>query len=454
MRVGTTPGCRNAASRLFYNGTMPTDPIFSKLKWRVAAKLPGPSSWDKMKVVNKGLSPLNKEQEEAVPNNPFLRRAWLRAFAKAGLPIFEPKTAAVPWNAMRSLWRGLRGSGAGTRSTETLTKRLGQGVDGGWSKLFQESARGGPYNSMTHQIGPAFGRAFGGAYIGHQFDSDDATPWGSMIGGLAGLSSPAALRKIFGNKKAPHGSLRRLFADRTISRRLANDPLNRVMLSAATGNLVDMGAGALGYDTGGWGERIGIMGGLAGGSRPLAQALAGRYRPVAQTLQAVGNTRTGRAFQRAQQGGYTYLPAYLLGSPYATGTGAAATMGMITHGALDATIGERVRNLAEKKKMLSSAMNTPEMEPAKRMMEQTLRQIHGPQARFYDPDGMPSKEAIHLIQQLGRYGMMQLQQAGHHFFGDSEYILNPHNWQRLTSPMSALGDFARGQATRINPLPF
>jgi len=438
---------------------MPQNPLHQKLKWRVASKLPGPHSWDKMRVVDKGLSPLSQNpQETAVPgqvrNNPFLYNAWMRAFAKAGLPVTEAKTAAVPWNTMKSFWRGLRGLGAGTRSAETLTKRLGAGVDGGWSKLFRESASEGAYNGMTHQIGPAFGRAFGGAYIGNQFDSDDDVPWGSLLGGVAGLSSPAMVRKLLGNRRAPKGSLRRLFADRTMSRRMVNDPLNRTMLSAATGNMVDMGASALGYDTNGWGERIGIMGGLSGGSRPLAQALAGRYRPVATALKTVGNTHAGQAFQKAQQGGFTYLPSYLLGSPYATGTGTAATMGMLTHGALDTTVGERARNLSEKRKMLSAALNTPEMEPAKKMMEQTLQRIYGPEAQFYDPDGTPSREAIHLIQQMGQYGMMQLQRAGKNYFSNPEYFFDPYHWQRLASPISAFGDFARGQATRINPLPF
>lgn len=439
------------------------NPLRQKLKWRVAAKLPGPQGWDKMKVVDQGLAPLDKEEEAAIPgrvrNNPFLRGAWLRAFAKAGVPVTERKTAAVPWNTMKSLWQSLRGTGAGSRSVSEIAKQFGKkGLNPNTplGKLLHESAEGGAYNGMTHQIGPAFGRAFGGAYIGHQFDAGDenATPWGSLIGGVAGLSGPAAVRKMLGNRHAPKGSLRRLFADRTISRRMVNDPLNRVMLSAGTGNLIDMGAGALGYDTGGWGERIGIMGGLTGGSRPLVQALAGRYKPVASTMDALGRTRLGQGFASAQQGGFTHLPAYLLGSPYVTGGGLGATVGMMTHGAVDATLGERVRNLAEKKKMLSGAMNAPEMEPAKKMMEDMLKRMYGPEAKFYDPDGTPSKEAIHLIRQLGRHGMMQLQNAGHNFFGDSEYMFDPRNWQRLSSPFTATGDFLRGQATKLPPFPF
>lgn len=444
---------------------MAPDPLLSKMKWQVAARLPGPQSWNKMKVVDKGLRPLNRSDDPVqtppkFSTNPFLRNAWLRAFSKQNTvhpqTPGQAKSAAAPWKALKSVWQSLRGSEAGKRTADRLTKRLGTGVGSSWNRLFRESAQGGAYNGMTHQIGPAFGRAMGGAYLGHQFDSDEenATPWGSLIGGVAGLSSPAAVRKLLGNRRADKGTLRRLFSDRTISRRLVNDPLNRVMLSAATGDMIDMGAGALGYDTGGWGERIGIMGGLAGGSRPLVQALSGRFKPIASATNWAAKTAPGRVFRKAQQGGFTYLPSYLLGSPYATGTGAAAMAGMMTHGAVDSTIGERVRNLAEKKQMLSGAMNAPEMEPAKKMMEDALKQMYGPNARFYDPDGTPSKEAIQLTGQLGRYGMLQLQNAGHRFFGDSNYMFDPQHWQRLSSPFSAMGDFVRGQATRLNPLPF
>jgi hypothetical protein len=443
---------------------MTPDPLLSKLKWQVAAKLPGPQSWNKMKVVDQGLRPLNQSPGQVqtpkhFDSNPFLRNAWHRTFGKqvSQQKVQKiSKTAAVPWNAMKSLWSSLRGSGAGSRSVSEMAKQFGKkGLDANTplGKLLHESASGGIYNGMTQQIGPAFGRAFGGAYIGHQFDASDenATPWGALIGGVAGLSSPAVLRKLLGHRHAPKGSLRRLFGDRTISRRLVNDPLNRVMLSAGTGDLIDSGAGALGYDTGGWGERIGIMGGLAGGSRPLMQALSSRYKPVAKTMNALGKTRLGQNFAKAQQGGFTQLPSYLLGSPYVTGGGLGATVGMMTHGAVDATLGERVRNLAEKKKMLAQTMNAAEMEPAKKMMEDTLKKMYGPEAKFYDPDGTPSKEAIHLIQQLGRSGMMQLQAAGQNFFGNSSYLFDPQNWPRLSKPGSAFRDFVRGQAAKLHP---
>ena len=444
------------------------NPLLGKLKWRVAAQLPGQQSWGKMHIVDQGLSPLNRSenQVEIIPpsirQNPFLKNAWRRSVTNRSSVTQPSKTSSVKLAAgrlgiLRHLWRSFRGSGAANRSAETLGKRLGFGSGDAWKKLFRESAAKGSYNGMTHQIGPAIGRTIGGGYIGHQFDSqnEEAVPWGTLLGGLAGLGSPAAVRRLLGNRNAAKGSLSRLFSDRTISRRIVNDPLNRTMLSAATGNLVDMGAGALGYDTGGWGERIGIAGGLAGGLRPLSQALAGRYRTVDSALKHMKNIPVlGKGFQKAQRGGFTYLPSYLLGSPYATGTGAAATMGMVTHGILDSTLGERVRSLAEKKKMLAGAINSNEMAPAREMMERTLRQMYGPEVRLYDPDGTPSKEAIHLIRQLGNYGMMQLQNTGHNFFGDANYMFDPQNWQRLSSPISAFGDFARGQATRLNPLPF
>ena len=442
--------------------------LLNKMNWRVASRLPGPQSWDKMKVVGQGLQPLTRSdagKENSLPEqveaNPFLRNAWLRAFARQGVPAAgkasSVKLAAGKLDAFKYLWRSLRGSAAGSRSATTLGKRIGMGTGSAWGKLFRESADGGAYNGMTHQIGPAIGRTIGGAYLGHQFDSPDenATPWGSILGGVAGLGSPVAVRKMFGNRAAPKGSLRRLFADRTMSRRMVNDPLNRVMLSAATGNLVDQGAGALGYDTGGWGERIGIAGGLAGGMRPLSQALAGRYKTVDTALRKMKTIPgLGPGFQRAQRGGFTHLPAYLFGSPYATGTGTAATMGMLTHGVLDSTVGERVRSLAEKKKMVAGAMNSPDMQPAMQMMERTLQQLYGPDARLHDPDGTPSKEALVLLRRLGQYGMMQLQNAGRNYFGNPNYMIDPNNWQRLSSPMSAMGDFVRGQATRFNPLAF
>lgn len=442
--------------------------LLGKMKWRVAARLPGPQSWDKMHLVDQGLSPLTRGGDgvampEQVTSNPFLRSAWLRAFSKAGVPAPETKTAALkfaalPWKSLGTIWKSLRGGGAGSQTVQEMAKRFGKkGLDPTTplGKLVHESAQGGTYNGMTHQVFPALGRAIGGSYVGHQFDSADenATPWGSMIGSVAGLAGPLAVRKMLGNPNARKGSLRKLFGDRTISRRIVNDPLNRVMLSGATGNLVDMGAGALGYDTGGWGERIGVAGGLAGGMRPLSQVLASRYQGVDTALKAMKKIPVvGPGFSQAQQGGYSYLPSYLLGSPYVVGGG--GMLGMAGHTAFDMTVGDRMRGLAEKKKMLDSAMKTPEMEPVKNMMEKTLQRIYGPQATFYDADGTPTKEAIHLIQQLGRYGMMQLRQAGHNFFGDSNYMFDPGNWQRLSSPVSAMGDFFRGQATRMNPLQF
>ena len=432
--------------------------IFNKLRWQVAAKLPGPGTWDKMKLVGKGLAPLNQTQmeQDTIPPqavaNPFLRNVYNRAFAQAGLPVPPQKQAALPTGTLAAFWRSLRGTGAASRSASSLGKRLGTGTGRGWNNLFRESGQGGAYNGMTGQFGPAIGRALGGSWLGHQFDSSDenATPWGSLVGGTVGLASPALLRRSFGNRFAAKNTLSKLFADRTVSRRLVNDPLNRVALSAATGNLIDTGAGALGYETGGWGERIGIAGGLAGGARPLAQALAGRYRSVDTALGSLKKIpMLGKGFQKAQRENFTHLPAYLLGSPYATGTGAAATVGMMTHGAIDATLGDRVRNLAEKKKMLAESVNGPEMEPIKKRLTEMLHGVFGPGANLYDPDGTPSKETILLVRELGRHGIMQVQKASQNYFGDRNYMLRPDNWERLSSPLTTMGDILKGQVRRF-----
>ena len=434
--------------------------MVSKARWRIASKLPGAQTWDKMKLVDKGLSPLNttpKADEATLPSNPFLRNAYLRAFAQKGVQPPAQKTGAISFKSLQPLWRSLRGKHYANRTVKNLSDKFK--VPGSTNphldNLINESARGGTYTGMTHQIGPALGRMIGGSYIGHQLDSNEegATPWGSIIGGIAGLGSPAAVRNILGRAKAPKGSLRHMFSDRTLSRRLVNDPLNRTMLSASMGNLVDMGAGALGYDTGGWGERMGIMGGLAGGSRPLAQMLGSRYKTVGNAMTYLGNTSVGKAFNTAQKGGFTHLPAYALGSPYVVGgTGTGAIIGGLGHGVLDATVGERVRGLSEKKKMITNAMGSQSMAPMKQAIEETLHQVYGPGVSFYDVDGTPSKEAIHLMKQLSSYGMMQLQNAGQNFFGDSGYIFNPNNWERLSKPTSALGAFMRGQARRLNQI--
>jgi hypothetical protein len=444
---------------------MSVNPVLDKFKWQVASRLPGRQSWDKMKLVDRGLQPLQQsphkssEKEIALPpqaqTNPFLRNVFLRKFQQAGIAAPARKTAAGTVSGLKHLWRNLRGGGAGLRSAASLKTRLGAGYGQHWENLFRETGRGGTFNNLTGQIGPAFGRMMGGSYLGHQFDSQEegATPWGSLLGGIAGLGSPVALRKMLGNRNATKGTLPRLFADRTISRRLVNDPLNRIFLSAGTGNLVDLGAGALGYDTGGWGERLGLAGGFAGGLRPAAQALGGRYRSVGRAMNGLGKTfpKLTGGFENAQRGGFTHLPAYLLGSPYAVNAGMLPIMG---HGVLDGTIGERVRTLADKKKMLTDAMNAPEMKPMQNLMEQAIRHVYGPQASFYDVDGTPSREAIDLMTRLGQSGMTNLQNAGKNWFGDPNYMLIPGNWDRLSRPAYALADLVRGQATRLNPLPF
>ena len=448
---------------------MPVNPILNKFKWQIASRLPGQQSWDKMKLVDRGLQPLNQspdpsphkssENEIGLPpqaqTNPFVRNVFLRKFQQAGLPTPTTKTAAGVASGLKHLWRSLRGSGAGLRSAKALKTRLGAGLGSHWENLFRETGRGGTFNNLTGQIGPAFGRAMGGSYLGHQFDSHEegATPWGSIVGGIAGLGSPVALRKLLGNRNAAKGTLPRLFADRTISRRIVNDPLNRIFLSAGTGNLVDLGAGALGYDTGGWGERLGIAGGFAGGMRPMAQALGGRYQSVGRAMNTLKTKfpKFTAGFGNAQRGGFTHLPSYLLGSPYAVNAGMLPILG---HSVLDSTVGERVRTLADKKKMLTDAMNAPEMQPMQNLMEQAIQHVYGPQASFYDVDGTPSREAIELMTRLGQSGMANLQNAGRNYFGDSQYMFNPGNWDRLSRPAYALADLVRGQATRINPLPF
>ena len=444
---------------------MPANPVLSKFKWQVASRLPGGQSWDKMKLVDRGLQPLHKSShkspEKDIPlppqaqTNPFLRNAFLRKFQQAGIPAPAQKTAAGFTSCLKSLWRGLRGGGAGLRSAEALKTRLGAGQSQHWENLFRETGHGGTFHNLTGQVGPAFGRMMGGSYLGHQLDSQEegATPWGSILGGLAGLGSPVALRKMLGNRNAAKGTLPCLFSDRTISRRIVNDPLNRTFLSAGTGNLFDLGAGALGYDTGGWGERLGLAGGFAGGLRPVTQALGGRYRSVGRAMNAAGQAfpKLTEGFTNAQRGGFTHLPGYLLGSPYAVNAGMLPILG---HATLDGTVGERVRTLSEKKKMLTDAMNAPEMKPMQNLMEQAIKHVYGPQANFYDVDGTPSREAIDLMTRLGRSGMTNLQNAGKNWFGDPNDILNPGNRDRLSRPAYALADLVRGQATRLNPLPF
>jgi len=185
----------------------------------------------------------------------------------------------------------------------------------------------------------------------------------------------------------------------------------------------------------------------------VTQALGGRYRSVGRAMNAAGKTfpKLTEGFTNAQRGGFTHLPGYLLGSPYAVNAGMLPILG---HSVLDGTVGERVRTLSEKKKMLTDAMNAPEMKPMQNLMEQAIRHVYGPQANFYDADGTPSREAIDLMTRLGQSGMSNLQNAGQNYFGDPNYMFNPGNWDRLSRPAYALADLVRGQATRLNPLPF
>ena len=446
---------------------MSTESLMGKLRWQAAAKLPGQPGWNKMKVIGKGLKLPNQsnaagsQEATPLPENPFLRAAWLRALSKTGLPgqqkagsveeVFEK--LANRGGALKSMWRLLAGnpqSGKGTlfhtlgfnrNNAPDSIRNLVNESSAASRGLFQQTGAGGAL--------PALMRAGGGGYVGSLFDSDDSQ-WGSVTGALAALAGPRALRML-GNKKAPPGSWRRILSNETLTNRLMNDPLHRTMMSAGTGQLIDAGAGALGYETGGWGQRLGTLGGLAGGARPLAQILGGKNQTIGNLLGRASATRWGQAFNQAQTGGFTHLPAWMMGSPYARNSG---IMAMVGHGIAETAIGEPVRNLAEKKKMLTETLATPEFDPAKRAFTQLFYQCYGPNARLYDSDGLPSREAIYLIQQMSQYGMMNLQKAGQRWFGDPTWFVDPNNWERLASPLNSFHDFTRGQASKLNPLPF
>ena len=518
---------------------MPVNPVLSKMKWRVASRLPGQQSWDKMKLVDQGLQPLNRSTEPSqvkgspaspppkVQSNPFLRNAWLRKQQRSFVPVpatktsavdssfLKPplmKTAVIPGLGFGLALRGLQGLGragktmgswfrrakplsavdgvagnaekatgswftrakplsavngvagnvekATTNSlsaAEDLAARLGEGSGRHWSKLFRETAGPkAPFSGLTGQYMPGLYRMGAGSYIGSQFDSNEegAPSYGAITGGLAGLLGPTALRKFLGNPNAAKGTLSKLFSSPEISRRLVNDPLHRVMFTAPMGGLFDAGMGALGYDTDGWGQRVGIGAGLAGGMRPWAQALGGRSQFLGNQMTALATRFPNQAqgLDKALTGGFGNTGALMFGSPYANAN--AGFLPLIGHGIIDQTIGARVRDLADKKKMLTDALNGPGMDSIKGAMEQTLQQHYGPEARFYDADGTPSRDAIALISYLMQTGAMNLQKAGQNYFGDPNYLLRPDNWERMANPVRNFMDMICGQATNLNPLPF
>jgi hypothetical protein len=100
---------------------------------------------------------------------------------------------------------------------------------------------------------------------------------------------------------------------------------------------------------------------------------------------------------------------------------------------------DQLNSLNEKKKAITNIFQQmPGMGQGRQQFEATLQQIFGPQARMFDANGTPSMEAIQLAGHLAEKATGTIQNIGQNYFGNSDYLLNPDNWNKISSPMGAL----------------
>jgi hypothetical protein len=378
--------------------------------------------------------------------NPFRRNAMIRVAKNQGVPFEQPQAKTSAFNPMGII--GAIGTGLGHAknfignniglfgpSRESLRAfKSFKGVNDaahGLKKVFSPITAAGKGTSGL--IGMA-GRGALGSYIGSQVDQGDSG-YGSIIGGIAGVAAPGLTRGLasIGGKAAP-GTVRSLLQNPVVAQRIFNEPAVRAAIPMLGGKIVDSGAQLAGYDTNGWGQRIGAGLGIAGGLRPAASLIGASSPAAAGWFSRLGNTWLGKQLAAGSTGGMADMRSWLTGTPAATG-------GLV--GAIGAPIlGERVRgqidSLAQKKKAITDMVQQiPGGGQGAAQFESMLKQTFGPKARLFDANGTPSMEAIQMAGQMGQKAMGTMQQMGQNYFGNSGYLFDPNNWAKLSTPTGA-----------------
>jgi hypothetical protein len=316
-----------------------------------------------------------------------------------------------------------------------------------WRNNLFKTPSNGSFNSMAGSVASPVYRAFGGGLIGGQFDTAENKEKGlfgygpgTYIGAALAAGSPHALR-FFANSSAPKDTISRLLSNGALRSRLMTEPLARTLGGSAVGTLGDSAASALGYDTQGYGQRLGMSLGLAGGLRPTAQLLGGRYQALGNKLTELGKSAPGMAFTNAQKGGFGNISGWAMGSPYVVGS---PLVPMAAQVAGDKLVGDRIRSLGEKGKMIRDVINSDKTQPALQQFQSWFKESF-PGVPLFDRDGLPSVQAMQIAKQYGIEGLGGLSRMSNNVFADPQYIFNPNNWNRLGRADKIIYDIVNGR---------
>jgi hypothetical protein len=383
-------------------------------------------------------------------SNPFRRNAMLRFAKNQGVPFTpqQEKTSAFnPMGIIKGIGTGLNaakgwlGNNVGLFTSPNMNRKafdVFSKLKGGTKAIQGLRSAFNPYSAAakgTSGFIGMMGRGALGSYIGSQIDQSDSG-YGSIIGGIAGVAAPGLTRGLasIGGKAAP-GTVRSLLQNPMVAQRMFNEPAVRAGMSMLGGKIIDSGAGLAGYDTNGWGQRIGAGLGIAGGLRPAASLISAASPTAAKGLSRLGNTWLGKQISAGSTGGWADMRSWLTGTPAATGGLLTATaVPMIAEG-----VKGQIDSLAEKKKAITDIMQKmPGGGQGMAQFENMLKQTYGPQARLFDMNGTPSMQAIQMAGQMGQKAMGTMQQMGQNYFGNSQYLFDPNNWNKLSTPTGAI----------------
>jgi hypothetical protein len=393
-------------------------------------------------------------------SNVFRRHALERYGQRQGIPAPTTKSAAIPF---RGMWNGIKNLGGRANNwfwTEAPISSAGETV----KKNFQQLNKATTDPNLQKVLGHAdpesvtgkflysafapLARAGAGALIGGQADGENGYT-GTLLGAGTAAFAPSLMRHAarIGGKANPN-TIRSLLQDKAVSNALWTDPLMRAGITGSFGMLADAGANAMGYDTGGWGTRLGLGAGLLPGGVPAMRLLASKSPGLGKAMDTLGATSIGKEFNRLRTTSNMWDPrSWAMGSPaYVTPSstgmfGSIGSMGALIGVPMLADKGSETLNLmAQKKKDVMNILSQmPGSGAAQGQLEQLIKQVHGPQAKLLDYTGTPSREAIDVVGRLGVHGVQQLQQAGQNYFRDPQFLLNPSNWSKINTPIGALG---------------
>jgi hypothetical protein len=433
-------------------------PAVNKMKWDVMQRMPGNNGWDKMKVVNKGLSPLTGKTAAALSGIPFGNTL---AHIGSGISKGKDKVLSLGESISNSTKR-IHDPNTGLFTGNTRTPLNSADYSNPHIKALIDETNG-QFQFTNGKFFPAFMRAGGGYTLGGAMEGDEGDGTGALMGMAAGLAGPSALR-LLADKNAPKGGIRHLLSDDAVRRRLVNDPLMRIGMTAGAGEVADMGASVLGYDdviSKHKFRNLGIGAGLLGGLRPAAQLAASKSQTAAALMDRWGNNRVGKFLGEGQVGGKPWVNAagktvypsgwghtggLLQGTPYVA-AGSPAAAGLMMGGQMFGLplVTEPAQQLMEKKQMLTEAAQAPEVQKMMQTIKPLFEQMYGAGTKMTDSTGLPTAEAIQFMRQITQYAIMQARNVGQRYFGDESFVYNPQNWETLSSPMSAVKAFAQNQ---------